>query len=463
MESGGYDARGPRMGHRRRGRYCRGAVLLLGSLFLLLLPLTSWAELRPAELERLLAEERYEEAYELALEHRGELEGELRFDFLYGRAAVNAGELSEGIFALERVVMRRPGFAQARLELARAYYLSGEDIRARHHFDAVLAQDPPAPVVATIERFQQRMQARADRYATTVTGHMELGAGYDSNVNSATADETVDVQVFGLTLPVEVDDEKSDSFVRSAGELEISRPVSPSQTLFARGDFELRNNWSETEFSTQRYGGRVGTIFHGDRVRTTLAARAQQFRLDSEAYQNLYGLSADVSASLGESTMLNAGLQGMRLRYADLPDRDSDLGIASAGLTQYWSRSSWRPVVNVTLFGGREDADESTAGAQANTDRDLYGINGLLRLEVAPEWSLTTRAQYRHSEYDEENALFDETRDEDYYQVSLALDWNPSARWNLGPRLEYRDNDANIELFDYQRTVFELRARYSFF
>ena len=430
---------------------------------LLALPVVATADLRPADLERLLADQRYDEAYELAVEHRGELEGELQFDFLYGRAAVNAGELSEGIFALERVVMRRPGFAQARLELARAYYLSGEDIRARHHFDAVLAQDPPAPVVATIERFQQRMQARADRYATTITGHLELGTGYDSNVNSATSSDTVDAQIFGLTLPIEVEDETSDTFLRTAGQLQVSRPVSPSQTLFARGDFELRNNWSETEFSTQRYGGRVGTIFHGERVRTTLAGRAQQFRLDSQAYQNLFGLSADISASVSETMMLNAGLQGMRLRYADLPDRDADLGIVSAGLTHFWPRSSWRPVVNVTLFAGREDADESTAGAQANTDRDLYGINGLLRLQFAPEWSLTTRAQYRHSQYDEENALFDETREEDYYQVSLELDWNPSARWTLGPKLEYRNNDANIELFDYDRTVFEVRARYSFF
>ena len=438
-------------------------MLLFAGLSLLALPLVSSADLRPADLERLLAEERYEEAYELAVEHRAELEGELQFDLLYGRAAVNAGELSEGIFALERVVMRRPGFAQARLELARAYYLSGEDIRARHHFDAVLAQDPPAPVVATIERFQQRMQARADRYTTTVSGHLELGGGYDSNVNSATSSDTVDAQIFGLTLPIEVEDETSDSFLRSAGQLQISRPISPSQTLFARGDFELRNNWSESDFNTQRYGGRLGTIFHGDRVRTTLAGRVQHFRLSGRSYQNLFGLSADVSASLTDRMLLNAGAQAMRLRYADLPDRDSDLGIVSAGLTHFWPRSTWRPVVNVTLFAGREDADEDTAGAQANTDRDLYGLNGLLRLQFAPDWSLTTRAQYRHSEYDEENALFEETREEDFYQVSLELDWSPSARLTVGPRLEYRDNDANIELFDYERTVFELRARYSFF
>lgn len=463
MASGGHNALGPGADHRIRGSGRRLPALLFAVTSLLLLPLTTWADLRPGQLERLLAEEKYAEAYELAREHRAELEGELGFDLLYGRAAVNAGELSEGIFALERVVMRRPGFAQARLELARAYYLSGEDIRARHHFDAVLAQDPPAPVVATIERFQKRMQARADRYTTTLTGHLELGSGYDTNVSSATADETVDVQISGLTLPVQVDTEESDSFLRSAGRLQLSRPVSPSQTLFARGDFELRNNWSETEFSTKRYGARLGTIFHGERMRTTLAARAQQFRLDSQAYQNLYGVAADVSASVTESTLINAGLQGMRLRYADLPDRDSDLGIVSAGVTHFWSRQAWRPVVNVTLFGGREDADESTAAAQANTDRDLYGVSALLRLDVAREWRVTTRAQYRRSEYDEENALFDETREEDFYQVSLALDWNPSARWSLGPKIEYRDNDANIELFDYERTVYELRARYSFF
>ena len=76
MESGGNDAGDPRADHPCRGRYCRGAVLLFAGLSLLALPLVSSADLRPADLERLLAEERYEEAYDLAVEHRAELEGE---------------------------------------------------------------------------------------------------------------------------------------------------------------------------------------------------------------------------------------------------------------------------------------------------------------------------------------------------------------------------------------------------
>ncbi len=419
----------------------------------------------PEELQQLIREARYAEAWETALVHRPQWEGELVFDFLYGVAAARSGQLSEGVFALERVVMRRPDFSRARLELARAYFLREEDVRAGHHFDIVLSQNPSPQVVASIERYRQRMLARSGRQSTAVSGHIGMAFGHDSNVNSATANDTVAwvwSDLFGDLQLGEEAREKGDLYLPLSGSVNVSRTVSARQAVFLRGDLESRSHRDESDFNTVRGGIRFGTTFTGDTLRPTLALRLQRFYLDGERYQDLSGVSVGLAQQLSGVLLANYSAQYLRMRYDDRSERDADLLLGSAGLTRVWQHAL-RPAVNVSLFVGEEDARDSGAAAKANTDRRLYGISGMLRLQPAPKWAVTGRAQYRRSDYGGDNAIFGKTRREDFRQIALELDWAPSARWRIGPRLQYSNNAANIDLFEYDRSAFEIQARYNFF
>lgn len=435
-------------------------ALALG--ILLLLPAAGHAQFDPGALERLLEAGRAEAAYELALEDRDEFEGELMFDLYYGVAALDSGRLSEGVFALERVVMQRPGFARARLELARGYFMMGEDRRAQEHFEAVLAQEPPAPVRATIERYQQAMRQRADRYSAVITGHVEIGGGYDSNVNSATDEDTIDT-IIGFPILLDEDSrELSDSFGRAAAHARISLPGSPTSTGFGAVDFEERFHADEGDFNTRRLQARVGTVLHGETLQTEMAARVQRFWLDGESYQKLNGIDVNTRYLLSPALALQGGVQWSQMRYDDQSHRDSTLWLLFGGATRVWQHA-WRPVASGSLFLGEEQARLRTQAAKAGAERGIAGLNGLFRLQPAPQWSVTTRAQYRHSNYAEENALLGETRREDYYHVELDVQWQPTANWRVGPRVSYSRNSANTDLHDYEREVFELTARYSFF
>lgn len=418
------------------------------------------ADLEFGELRGLVEQRDFEAAYRLAETHRADFEGEPLFDFYYGVAALGAGHLSEGVFALERAVMQRPGFHRARLELARGYFMMGEDRRARAHFDTVLAAEPPEPVQATVERYLQRIQQRADRYSTVWTGRVELGAGYDDNVNSATDEETIEF----LGLPVTLDDDsqkRGDSFLRGAAAGRVSRPMTRNTTVFGAAETEHRRYYDEGDFDTLRLGGRFGGVYHGDLYRLTLSGRLQRFWLDGERFQDLYGINAGVHRSLSARTALTGGAQLLRLRYDDQSHRDATLGLASLGVARMWG-TVLQPVTSLSVFGGREDPRDSGSLAAARTERDIYGVQGLLRLQLAPAWALTTRVQYRRSDYGEEDPAFGETRQDDYLEVRATLDWQPTARWRVGPSLRYADNDSNIELFDYERAVGEVRVRYDF-
>lgn len=416
----------------------------------------------PNRIAEMIRSGNHKAAYEQVLEHRAESEGQPAYDFWYGVAALEAGHLSEGIFALERVHLHQPASARVRLELARGYFLTGEDRRARRHFEAVLAQNPPAPVTATIERYLHAIQQRADRYMTVVTGYAEIGGGYDSNVNSAT--DAAEFDLFGV-LPVQLSDEsreQSDAFVRTAAGAEIRRPLTPETTFFLAGDIENTGHEEHDEFNTRMGEVRTGTVFHQrEDVQTRLGLRLQRFEVGGEPYRDLAGIDLNINHRASPDMAVNAGFQFAHQSYEEQETRNGLLAFVSAGVSRIW-QAPVRPVTSFGVFLGREDPDDDSASARAVAERRMAGITGGLRLRLRPEWNLQAGLQYRRSEYGAEHVLLGTTREEDYYQADVVLDWQPTTRWRVGPRLRYSLNDANNELNEYERTVVELRARYGF-
>ena len=89
----------------------------------------AWAQ-APQELRSLIDQGKPEAAYQLARRTPERL-GEPEFDLLFGIAAVHSGHAAEGVLALERFILVQPRHEAARLELARGYFLLGDDARAR--------------------------------------------------------------------------------------------------------------------------------------------------------------------------------------------------------------------------------------------------------------------------------------------------------------------------------------------
>src|SRR5438045_1028911 len=99
--------------------------------FLAALALPFAAMAAPADdVKVLLDQGKAAEAYALGKKYPQEL-GNPAFDFFFGVAAVDAGHAGEGVLALERYITNFPDNQTARLELARAYFVLGDDARAR--------------------------------------------------------------------------------------------------------------------------------------------------------------------------------------------------------------------------------------------------------------------------------------------------------------------------------------------
>lgn len=417
------------------------------------------------DLAQLVNQQRFDDAWALALDHRFDQEGEIEFDLYYGMAAIETSHFSEGVFALERVVMQRPGFARARLELARGHFLAGDLDRATYHFELVQAQDPPPTVSAVIDRYLQRIEQRTARRETRFSGSLGVALGYDTNVNSATSSDQISVTLGELNADLQLDADsqaKDDLFLTIRGDGRVDHPVGERWTVFGQIEAAARRHPDEPDFDTLRLGTRVGGRWQGDRLVPQVALRAQRFYLDGDAFQDLLGISASLNQSLSPVMLATYGLELANLSHEDNPDSDANLASGSVGLVHAW-RAPLSPLVNASVFAGIVDARRSTTAAEANTDRWQTGLNVQGRLQLNPSWRLTSAVQYRHSRYGGRNPLFDNDRRlDDFLQFSLAADWQPMPRVQVTPRAEYRTNRSNLELYTYDRAVAELQAQYRF-
>ncbi len=166
--------------------------------------------------------------------------------FLLGLAAISAaqlpqtseadrtGLLDEAITALRAILVDRPDLVRVRLELARAFFLKGEDGLSRRHFERVLAGKPPEAIVANVQRFIDAMRARR-RWS----GYFGATLAPDSNINAASDSGTI--YIYGL--PFRRD---SDSGARSGlgivlwGGGEYQHPISNRLRLRSGADISLR-------------------------------------------------------------------------------------------------------------------------------------------------------------------------------------------------------------------------------
>ena len=166
--------------------------------------------------------------------------------FIYGLAALGASQqegmadnarenlLDEAIGAFHAMLVKEPGLVRVRLELARAFFLKGEDALARRHFEHVLAGKPPAGVVLNVNRFLAQMRARK-RWST----YVGFALAPDTNIGGGSDERTI--YIGGLPFQRDADELTTSGVGISVwGGGEYQYPLGERLRLRAGGDVSRR-------------------------------------------------------------------------------------------------------------------------------------------------------------------------------------------------------------------------------
>lgn len=439
-------------------KFLSKALCAVAGVFLLV-GLAQAADDLLAQAKALLEQRRAQEAYALLIPQQSKRAGDPNYDYLLGIAALDSGRPGEAVFALERVLAVKPEHLQARAEIARAYFLLKENDSAREEFEAVKAQNPPAEVVETIQKYLSAIDQQVDTTRTKIGGYVEIGYGSDSNVNSATSQSQIAVPLFGGAV-FTIDEsgrQIKDKFIHSTAGVNLTHPFSPVWGLFTGVSAKQRDNKEQDAFDLSSIDGNLGLRYVTGKEQFSFAYQNQSLDLNDEKYRSSSGINTQWQHAFDGRNMGTLYLQYAQLSYPAQSVRDADQIILGGALAHAF-RSVSAPVGFVGLYFGNEDPKEKRPDlAYSLVGLRLGGQYGL-RNNINLIGSLSTQG----SKYDGEDLVFLTGRRDTRYDASFALEYVPRKQWVVRPEVTYTQNNSNIVINDFKRTEALLSVRYNF-
>ena len=428
-----------------------GILLIAGSI--------SQSVVAAESLKALVDSGRYQAAYELAMSQELEQAGEPQFDFLFGLSALEAGHPQLAVFALERVLVAVPQDHRARLELGRAYFVLGDYEKSRELFDKVLAAKPPQRVKDNVQLFMKELEQRSKLRDRQFSANAGLKFGHDSNINSATTLYSTTLPDSGLTLELpETSRELSDSFFEVDAAANYMQLLRKDMGYFLSASFNQHQNINHDGFDTSLLGLNGGYVYQAGGHSIRVPLQYQYLRVDSDFYRSSAGLGLEwgMSTQAGYQYMLFS--QWAQQRHADAESlRDVDLGLFGLGVSRGLPATNL--VFSLSAYSAREKPKQA---AGEHFGRGYSGLRLGLGWSPRPEHQLQLSMTQQQVEHDAIHPLFAVIRDDDYAQVSLDWQWRYKPQWRFSFGASYSQNDSNIDIYTYKRSMQYLGCAYDF-
>jgi len=405
---------------------------------------------------RLMQQNNPQAAYQLLDPLESKRAGEVDFDYLLGVAALDSGHRERAVFALERVLAVNPNHAQARAEIARAYFEMGEKENAKREFENVRASNPPEAVKQTIDRYLSALEAGPTRFS----GFVELGFGHDSNVNSATSANQIAIPALGGIVATLATSgvKQSDNFATAGGGLNYVYGFSPEWAVLAGVAANGKFNRQHGDFDTATVDGNLGLRWSRDKEAITVGYQGQDFQVNHDDFRRTNGAVAQWQHNYSEYSQVSIFAQAADLGYPTQPHRDSRRTIGGAAFGYGWDAPG-KPVVFGSLYGGNEkdkDADFQNLGHKP------IGARFGGQVSMSPATVLFGLVSYERRVYGADDPFFLVTRRDKQADLRLGVNYTFRPGWLLVPQISYTNNQSNIDLNKYNRTVVSAVVRRTF-
>ena len=419
-----------------------------------------------AEMDRLIAAEQYQQAYDLGFANLEQWEGESEFDFFYGLAALESGNANESVFALERVISNASDTGlreRARIELARAYFVTNNLTASESLFNTVLSGNPPQNVQQNIQAFLQLIAARRDAQAPSLSFGISSLLGSDDNINSATSNGLIDTPLIGQIELNQDAQETEDNFSNSSLSMAYSHPFTRDRSIDLLFSLSRLNNLSTDQFDLDNIRAEVAYTWGNQVHRVRHSASIGKVDLDGIPFQDSLGLTTSWQRTGSNGWYQSLTGSYTQLRYdtgngGTLNDlRDVDQTLLNGSLTKIAGAFTH----SVNLYHADENPVASARGE--HNGRKFSGIAYSLLYALNAQHTPYLRASAQNVDHDSEHPVFFNTqRSDDTESVALGWFWQFNGSFLFSAEAAYTDNDSNLSLFDYSRFRYQMGFRYQF-
>lgn len=397
-------------------------------------------------------------AYGLLEPRESERAGEVAYDFLLGLAALEVGENTRAVFALERVLAVQPDHVRARAEIARAYLALGEVETARQEFENVRRQGVPADVSLTLERYIAAARRLENQERPGADAYLELLLGYDSNVNVGPNRASVVIPGISATPARLSRDSRAnkDTFAQPGAGVSGRLPLRPDLALLGSLSWSQRLNEDKDQFDLGGYDANAGVVYSADKSVFTVMAQFASVSVDAARYRTAAGVTGQWQYNLDARNQVSAFLQFSSLHYVDQAIRDADRQVGGIAYAHLWRDG-------LVAFGSIYLVSEQAQ----DDDVDFIGFDGAGirlggRFNLSERTTLYAGLSYEHRRYGETDPSFLTTRRDDQYGLLFGASYAVARNWTLTPQISLARNMSNTDINDYHREMVSLAIRREF-
>ncbi|MCB2063363.1 MAG: DUF560 domain-containing protein [Novosphingobium sp.] len=414
--------------------------------------------LTPAELlvlaEQLVGDGKYEEARPLVAALKAAPGMAIPYNFLDGMIAMSTGDAGTATSRFRTILKDNPDQTRVRLELAKALMMQGQYSAADYHLRLAMNDEGlPEDISRMIGNARSVIRSkRKFRFG------FDFGFAPDTNINSATAAETVDINFGPDRIPISLDDNaraRSGMGATASFYAGLRLPVDGAVSLVS--DFDADSvTYSNSDFSDYSLQFAAGPeLALSDRT---------ELRLQGVGLYRWYGGKVAAKQYGAKLTLQHEMSRSQRLAFqVDTRRTESDLNAgytgwqlgANATFEQVVGRSA---ILSASLLARRDTmkADfysSKTLGMNVGIGAELpWGINAGLSGGVT--WS----------RYDDPQLLFSTERREDWrYQARAYAGLRQFRIAGFSPSVEYQflKVSSNYDLYRSDRHRFHFKlARY---
>jgi hypothetical protein len=117
-------------------------------------------------------------------------------------------------------------------------------------------------------------------------------------------------------------------------------------------------------------------------------------------------------------------------------------------------------VVFASVYGGEEKEDAQNV---PHLGHKPVGVRVGAQWRLAPGVQLLANASAEQRRYGGIDPLFLVEREDTQFDATVVLNYTIRAtKWSVRPQLSFTDNDSNIEIYAFRRTVAQLGLRRDF-
>jgi hypothetical protein len=252
--------------------------------------------------------------------------------------------------------------------------------------------------------------------------------------------------------------ERHDAFGLLAGGVNLTHKLSETWSAVGSASGVARMHADESRFDQLTLDASAGARWSRGKEAVTLGAQLQTFEIDYDRYRETTGLVAQWQHTYDERRQASLFGQYAQLRYPTQGIRDADRHVIGAAYAKAFA-VAYTPVLFTTLYFGEE---RERASGVPHLGHELWGVRAGGQLRLGQGWSVFGNASYEERSYGGAEPVLLATRKDKQMDLAAGVSYLLRPNTTLIGQLAYTDNNSNIVLYEFDRTVATLSVRFNF-